>query len=187
MKIRNQLSVLAKSFGFLFPTLLIASFGLFYFVLYVFRGVLFGLEDAPIWLTLIFRGVNFQDIFKSPAIYLSSIALISSLVGAFWIGFVLPRFPRFAWLQILIIPWIAVILTGGIWGWIWSINRWPPDSFGDYETMMLFRKTDIGNGLTYSWLSALQSYPLNILGYSVYCGLLLLNRKFFSRNGEGEI
>jgi hypothetical protein len=174
-------SVFIKSFGFLLPALLASSFVLFYFVLNVFRGMIFGLDDAPIWLMLIFRGVNFQEIFETPLIYLSSIALVSALLGAIWTGFIIPRFPRLIWLQILILPWVAVILTGAVWGLIWSINHWPADSFRDHETMMLFRRTDIINGLSYSWLSAAQSYPLNILSYGVYCGLLLLNKKFFLR------
>ncbi len=184
--IQNQLLVFIKSFGFLFPTLLVASFALFYFVLNVFRGVSFGLDDAPIWL-FVFRGINFREIIETPTIYLSSIAFVSSLVGAIWAGFVIPKFPRLIWLQVLIVPWIAVIITGAVWGLIWSINQWPADSFENYETMMLFRRTDIKNGLSYSWLSAAQSYPLNIFSYGVYCGLLLLNKKFFLRNEESKI
>lgn len=184
--IQSQLFVFIKSFGFLFPTLLAACFALFYFVLHAFRGVIFGLNDAPIWLML-FRGVNFQDIFKAPAAYLSSIAFVSSLIGALWTGFVLPRFPRWVWLQILIVPWIAVILSGGVWGLIWSVHQWPADHFENYEVLMLFRRTDIENGLLNSWLSAAQSYPLNILSYGVYCGLLFLSRKFFLRNEEASL
>ena len=179
--------VFIKSFGFLFPTLLVASFASFYFVLNVFRGVIFGLDDAPIWLTFIFRGINFREIIETPTIYLSSIAFVSSLIGSLWAGFVIPKFPRFIWLQILIVPWVAVIITGAVWGLIWSINRWPPDSFGTYEAMILFRRTDIENGLFNSWLSAAQSYPLNILSYSVYCGLLLVTKKFFLRNEKSKI
>ena len=184
--IQSRLLVFVKSFGLLFPTLLIASFALFYFVTYVFRGVIIGFNDAPIWLSLIYKGVNFRDIYESPAMYLSSIAFVSSIVGALWTGFVIPKFQRFVWLQILIIPWIAVILSGGIWGFIWSVNHWPAESFINHETMMLFRRTDIENGLFYSWLSAAQSYPLNILGYGVYCGLLLLNKNILLRNKENK-
>jgi hypothetical protein len=185
--IQSRLVVFIKSFSFLCPTLLVASFALFYFVLNVFRGVIFGLDEAPIWLTFIFRGINFYYILETPTIYLLSIALVSALVGAFWIGFVIPKFPKLIWLQIIIVPWIAVILTGGVWGLIWSINQWPPDSFGSYEALMLFRRTDIENGLFNSWLSAIQSYPLNVLSYGVYCGLLFLSTKFFLRNDESKI
>lgn len=176
--------VFIKSFGFLFPTLLVASFALFYFVLNVFRGVIFGLDDAPIWLTFIARGINFREIIETPTIYLSSIALVSSLVGALWAGFVIPKFPRLIWLQILRVPWIAVIITGAVWGLIWSMNRWPPNSFGTSEAMMLFRRTDIENGLFNSWLSAAESYPLNILSYSAYCGLLYYTARDVTKQGK---
>ena len=185
--IQSRLLVFIKSFGFLLPILLVASFALFYFVLYVFRGVIFGLQDAPIWLMLGFRGINFWYILETPTIYLSSIALVSALIGALWTGFVIPKLPRLIWLQILIVPWVAVIITGGVWGLIWSVNQWTPDSFGTYEAMMLYRRTDIENGLFNSWLSAAQSYPLNIPSYGVYCGLLFLSKKFCLQNDESKI
>lgn len=183
--IQGQSLVFAKTFVFLLPTLLAASFALFHFVLNVFRGVLFGPGDTPIWLVLGFRGVNFLEIIETPAIYLTSIAFISSLVGALWSGFAVPRFPRLIWLQILIVPWISVILTGAVWGLLWSINRWPADGFINYDTMMLFRKTDIKNGFLLSWLSAAESFPLNIFSYLSYCGLLMTGKKLFLRN-EGK-
>jgi len=185
--IQSRLLVFVKSFSFLLPTLLVASFALFYFVLYVFRGVIFGLDDSPIWLMFPFRGINFYYILETPTIYLSSIAFVSALMGALWVGFVIPKFPRLIWLQILIVPWIAVILTGGVWGLIWSVNQWQAANFENYEVLMLYRRTDIENGLFNSWLSAAQSYPLNILSYGVYCGLLFLSKKFFLRNDESKI
>lgn len=187
MKTKNTKSpflVFTKSLFFLLPTLLAASFVLFYFVFCVFRGVLFGLEDAPIWLIFPFKRINFYYILESPIIYLSTIAIISALIGALWAGFIIPKFPKLLWLQILIIPWIAVILTGGVWGLIWSLNHWHAVNFDNYEVLLLYRRTDIENGLFGSWLSAAQSYPLNVLSYGVYCGLLFLNKKLFFRNDE---
>ena len=184
---QSRLSVSVKTFSFLLPTLLVASFTLFYFVLYVFRGIIFGLDDAPIWLMFPFRGINFYYILETPTIYLSSIALVSALIGALWVGFVIPKFPKLIWLQILIVPWIAVILTGGVWGLIWSVSQWQASNFENYEVLMLYRRTDIKNGLLNSWLSASQSYPLNIFSYGVYCGLLFLSKKFFLRNNERKI
>ena len=145
-----------KSFGFLFLAILIASFAVFYFVLNVFRGVVFGFQDSPIWITLGIRGINFQEILESPFVYLSSISLVSALVGGIWTSFVVPRFSRLIFLQILIVPWIAVILAGPVWGLIWSVNHWPTYDFINYDTMMLFRRTDVVNGLYLSWLSAAQ-------------------------------
>jgi hypothetical protein len=185
-KTQNRLLVSIKSFVFLFPILLIASFVLFYFVLTVFRGVVFGLQDAPIWIRL-YRGTNFREIIETPTIYLSSIAFVSSLVGALWTGILLPKFSRFIWLQIIIIPWIAIILTGAVWGLIWSVNQWPAEGFTMYEIMMLFRRTDIKNGFLYSWLAAVQSYPLNILSYATFCGLLFVNKILFLKNDENSL
>jgi hypothetical protein len=184
--IHSRWTLFLKSFGFLLPTLLVASFALFYCVLILFGGIVFGLNDSPIWLMLGFRGVNFREIIEAPNIYLSSISLVSSLVGASWIAFVAPRFSRFTFLQILIVPWIAVILTGPVWGLIWSVNHWPAEGFASYETMMLFRKTDVENGLYLSWLSAAQSFPLNLFSYLAYCGLLAMNKRLFLRNEENK-
>jgi hypothetical protein len=177
-----RLLVFVKSFGFLLSTLLVASIALFYSVLYIFRGTLFGFQDAPIWITLYVRGANFIEFFDAPVTYLSSIALVSAIVGASWTGFIATRFSRLIWLQILIVPWIAVILTGPVWGLIWSVNHWPASSFGNHAVLMLFRKTDIVTGLSLSWLSAAQSFPLNLFSYVVFCGLLLANKKILLRN-----
>jgi len=176
--------VFIKSLGVLLPTLLVASFALFYLVLYVFRGVMFRLDEAPIWLIYPFKHINFSYILETPEIYLSSIAVVSALIGALWTSFIIPKFPRLLWLQILVVPWIAVILTGGIWGLIWSVNQWPAVNFDNYEVVLLYRRTDVETGLFSSWLSAAQSFPLNILSYAVYCGLLFLNKKLFFLNDE---
>jgi hypothetical protein len=74
-----------------------------------------------------------------------------------------------------------------VWGLIWSINQWPANDFENFEVLMLYRRTDMGNGLWYSWLSAAQSYPLNILGYGIYCGLLWLSKKFLLPSAESKI
>jgi hypothetical protein len=37
-------------------------------------------------------------------------------------------------------------------------------------------------GLSLSWLSAAQSFPLNLFSYVVFCGLLLANKKILLRN-----
>ena len=101
---QNQWLMFVKSFCFLFPALLLSAFALFYFVLSVFRGVIFGLNDSPIWYTFIYFGANLREIIETPTIYLLSISFISALVGAFWTAFVVTRFSRFIFLQILIVP-----------------------------------------------------------------------------------
>jgi hypothetical protein len=176
-----------KSFLFLLPTILVGAFVTFYFVLITGRGIVFSPNDSPIWVTGFWRGYNFREILDTPTIYLFSISFVSALVGAIWAGFMALKYPKDAHIQLIFVPWIAVILTGPVWGLIWSINHWPADGFSSYEMMMLFRKSDISSGANLSWLSAIQSYPLNIISYLLFCGILNINKRLFlDKKGDDE-
>ncbi len=46
--------------------------------------------------------------------------------------------------------------------------------------MWLFYRTDAMSGLTLGWLSAIQTFPINILSYIAFCLLLLGSTKLFT-------
>lgn len=183
---QRQGVIFLKSIGFLFVTLTVAAFLLFYGVQFVFGRAIFGdsAYSSPIQVSFISWGYHLWEVKESPVIYLSTISFISSLVGAVWLAVIIPNYKRHSLLQLLAVPWVAVILTSPIWGLVWSVNRWPPQGFSHPETMWFFYRTDILNGLSLGWLSALQSFPLNIFSYVLFCALLFVCKRFFLYNRE---
>ncbi|MBI5352026.1 MAG: hypothetical protein HZB50_05260 [Chloroflexi bacterium] len=133
-----------------------------------------------------YRGYDFLEIDKQPFPYLLTIVLVSSITGALWTTVVAPKYVQHFKSQILVLPWISVILASPILGIIWSVNLRSPQYFVEHYSsdpkavMWLFYRTDAMSGLTSGWLSAIQSFPINILGYVAFCLLLLMSRKLFS-------
>jgi hypothetical protein len=176
-----------KSFVFLFIGLGISAFLLFY-------GVKLINGDNPYYTVLqieFFRGYHFHEIDDNPTPYLLTIVLISSFIGAFWTTFVASKYRRFFMVKILVLPWLCLIVTSPIFGFIWSYNHWTPQYFVDHfnnpsDVMWLFYKTDAMTGLNSGWLSALQSFPINILSYVAICSLLFLSSRLFSKNKDDK-
>ena len=168
--------IFVRSFCFLFITTSIAAF-----LLYFGIGLITGktMDSSPIFITDGYHGGSPQEIAEHPFTFLLTISCIFSLLGVFWLISVAPKYVRFHNLQILIIPWIALIITSPIWGLIWSLYRWPPQSFSDPSVMMLFYRHDAIFGLSLGWLSAIISFPINILSYVTVCVLLFINKKLF--------
>jgi len=133
-----------------------------------------------------YYGYDFWQIDENPFPYLLSIVLVSAIIGALWITFVVPKHTQHFVFQILAIPWISLVITSPIWGIIWSVNLRSPQYFvqhysGDPKAVMwLFYRTDAMSGLSSGWLSAVQSFPINVLSYAVFCLLLLATNKLFS-------
>jgi hypothetical protein len=179
----NQITVFLKSFCFLAMGLGIASFLLF-------NGVKLINGDNPynsvLHINMFFKWHNFREIDKQPFPYLLTIVLISSVIGGIWTAIIIPKIKLRSKYQILIVPWISLIITSPIWGVIWSINLRSPQYFVDHfsndpkAVMWLYYRTDAVSGLNLGWLSALQSFPINILSYTVFCFLLWSSRKLFS-------
>jgi hypothetical protein len=176
---------LLKSFCFLAVGLSISAFLLFY-------GVKLMNENNPyravIHINMLFSIYNFKEIDRQPLPYLITMVFISSIIGAIWTTFVAPKYTRHVKVQVLAVPWISLIVTSPIWGIIWSINLRNPQFFIEHYSndptavMLLFYRTDAISGLNLGWLSALQSFPINILSYITFCFLLLASSKLFSRN-----
>ena len=182
----RSLKIFLLSFCFLAIGLGIAAFLLF-------NGVKLMIGDNPyrtvLHINMFFRGYRFKEIDQQPFPYLLTIVLVSSIIGSLWTTFIAPKYTQHLTAQILVVPWISVIITSPIWGIIWSINLRSPQYFVEHfsnepkAVMWLFYRTDAMSGLTSGWLSALQSFPINILSYLAFCSILLLSRKFFSNIG----
>jgi hypothetical protein len=167
-----------KSFSFLLVTTSIAAFLLFFGVDWLQGNHAY---HSPVFVTNFCQGYYLSEIREHPFAFLLSISLVSSILGAAWISVVVPKTRRFHALHALVIPWIAVIAASPIWGLVWSMFRWPPGSFSDPSTMMLFYRHDIGVGISLGWLSAIISFPINILSYTAVSLLLLISKRLFVR------
>lgn len=176
---KKNFKLFLKSLVFLVPSFLLASFAVLYSVLFLFPDYVSLSYNSPIHVSFL-RGYSFTEIKETPFPYLCSISIISAMVAAFWTAFILVG-SKFKAIKILFAPWVAILFTGPVWGLIWSINRWPPEKFQSYETLMLFRQSDISSGLNLSFLSAVQSFPINIISYVVFCGLLYASMSLFTR------
>jgi glycerol-3-phosphate acyltransferase PlsY len=129
-------------------------------------------------ISFLYIGYDIREIDNQPIPYLLSIIFISSVIGAVWSTFFDPKSIKRLILQILSVPWVSVILTGPFWGLIWSIERWGSLSIVDWSpTLMMYYRHDLFTGLFWSWLSAMQSYPINILSYFFFCVVLFLSKK----------
>ena len=167
-----------KSFSFLLVTTSIAAFLLFFGVDWLQGN---HANHSPVFVTNFYHGYYLREIREHPFVFLLSISIVFSSLGAAWINAVVPRARRFHALQALAIPWIALIVASPIWGLVWSMLRWPPGSFSDPTVMILFYRHDIGVGLSLGWLSAIVSFPINILSYTVVSLLLLITKRLFVR------
>jgi len=179
--IKRNWKLFLSSLCFLIPSFLLAAFAVFYAVLYLFPDFSRFGYNSPIQVWVFIRGHNFVEIRESPIPYLCSISIVSALVAAFWKAFILPG-SNHKLIQILFAPWVSVLFTGPVWGLIWSMNRWPAERFQTFDDLMYFRKYDIGTGLSLGCLSAAQSFPLNIISYAAFCGLLYASMRLFTRD-----
>jgi hypothetical protein len=183
-KIKKNWKMFLKLSVIFVPFFLLASFAVLNSVIYFFPEYNSSSYNSPITVALI-KGYSFTEIKETPLPYLSSISIVSAMVAAFWTAFILPG-SKFKAIKILIAPWVAVLFTGPAWGLIWSINRWPAETFHDFDTLLLFRRSDITSGLNLSLLSAAQSFPINIISYFVFCGLLYASMKIIE-NQKGSL
>jgi hypothetical protein len=172
-----------KSFCFLIITLGLAAFLIFNLATLI-------VGDNPyrsvVHISMPFTWYNFRELDSDPLPYLATIVTISSIIGALWVAFIIPKYPKHIFWQVLVIPWLSVVLTSPFWGFIWSINLRSPQWFGEYfpndpsALMWPYYRHDALGGLMFGWLSALQSFPVNILSYIAFCSLLLATYQIFT-------
>ena len=166
-----------KPFCFLFIPTSVAAFLLYFGVGLLIAELTVGF--SPVIVTDGYHGGQLEEITEHPFAFLLTISFIFSLLGASWLTVIEPKYKRFQSLQLLILPWIALILTSPLWGVIWSVYHWPPQDFSSLSTMIYYYQYDALFGLRLGWLSAIYSFPINILSYISVCALLFVNKKLF--------
>jgi hypothetical protein len=163
-----------KPFCFLFTTISVAAFLLYF-------GLASMLKESkyvsPVVITDGYHGAYLREITQHPFAYLLTISFLAALFGASWIVAIAPRYKRFHSLQLLLIPWVALIVTSPVWGVIWSVYRHPA-GFSDASALMHYRY-DAMFGLSLGWISAIASFPINLLSYITVYLLLLFSKKLF--------
>ncbi len=183
----HSLKTFFWSFWFLAIGLGIAAFLLFYGIKLMIENNI--IRDAlnirtVLHINLGARGHAFGEIDEYPFPYLLTIVLVSSIIGGLWTAYVASKYTQHIILQILVLPWISVIVTGLIWGIIFSKSfrglQYLVENFPGNPVKWLLTETNAMNGLTWGWLSALQSFPINILSYVAFCSLLFASKKLFS-------
>ena len=174
---KQNLRKFSLSFFFLLVSLAVAAYLILQFVWYLNR-------DKPYLATLCvnsgFVGYCFSKFDEHPLPYLLSIVLVSSLFGALWLVFWVSRYREGLIFQILSVPWISVVVVSPIYGLIYSMQLRSPAYFDGSSLMWFYYRTDALDGLRWGWLSALQSFPINILSYTAFCVLLYFSYKRFS-------
>jgi len=167
----------ALPFSFLFATTSLAAFIL------VFGLKLIIMKEYPSFAPVnVFIGIKIRpvrEIIENPFPYLLSISFFLSLLGALWISLIAPKLRKFHKLQAFAIPWIAMFLTSPVWGLIWSINLKPPENFLNVDSMMYVYKYHTTMALNLGWISALFSFPTNILSFVITYSLLIISKKLY--------
>jgi hypothetical protein len=157
----------------------------------LFSGVKLLISDHPyravLHIFLGYKGLEFLEIDKHPFPYLLTIVTVSSAIGALWTAFVAPKYTQHVKLQIFVLPWICLLVTSPIWGILSSTTNPNLQFFVEHFSgapkeviSWLAHDTNAMLGLRLGWLPALQSFPINVLSYIVFCSLLFVSRKLFS-------
>jgi len=170
-----------KPFCFLFIMTGLAAFLLYFSVREMMKQSV--VDISPLVITDGYHGGYLREVTEHPFAFLLTISFFSSLFGACWIVAIAPKYKRFHFLQLLLVPWIALIVTSPVWGVIWSMYR-HPRVFSDTSALMHYRY-DAMFGLSLGWLSAIISFPINILSYSTVCLLLFFSKKLFLKETSG--
>ncbi len=177
------LAAFLASFCFLTLSVGIAAWSLIALVRWIYRDNPY---RAVVHVFYGFGSYNLRQIDADPFAYLLAIVLVSSLVGAVWTVLFAPKTRRQLIAQVLIVPWISLVIASPIWGLIWSVKLWSPQYFVDHfptyaaSQMWLYYRTDASTGLFLGWLSAILSFPINVLSYAALCLALLGSKRLFS-------
>ena len=136
-----------------------------------------GPHEAPVLVTDGYHLGCLWLIAVHPFPFLLSISLVLALAGALWITKLRPKTQPGLVLGAFLVPWIALLITSPLWGLIWSLYTWPPASFSNPAVMWMFYQNDTIFGLTGGWLSALVSFPIDLLSYAAAVVLLLVGKR----------
>jgi hypothetical protein len=170
----SQFKKFARTAGLLFVIASAVAF-LLYFGMKALSG------RSPIIVMIPFRPIiPYYD--RHPVPYLLVIAFIFAVVSALWLTFILPRFTRFRFLQIVALPWIALMLASSVWGMLWAYHDMQAGFFPPFPQMIDYLLFGAQAGLYFALDSALFSAPMNLLAYGAACLLLMI----FVKRSEPE-
>jgi hypothetical protein len=173
----SQFTKFGKIFGWIFITAGAAAV-LLYFGLRALSG------RSPITVFVLFAHFTpYQDFYPIP--YLLAITLIFAVVGALWLTFIMPRFTRLRFGQIMLLPWIALLLAGPVWGMLWAYHDMQAGFFPPFPQMVDYLWYGVRKGIYIALSSAWYSAPFNLLAYSVACLLVALGVKRFGSESRG--
>ncbi len=116
--------------------------------------------------------------------YFSMASFVLALLSATWLVAIVPRFQKLEWLQIAMIPLLALLFAGLLCSVIWEVrSHW---MFHDTQHVpfpsvyQVLARIGSGakRGLVLSPLTALLSFPWNILWYGFACCVIVLTKRW---------
>jgi hypothetical protein len=158
----KRIPIFAKAFLWLF-----VSSGAAAFALYFGLRARFGL--SPILFPFM-RARPYYD--EHPIPFLLSLAVIYAVAGSFWLVFIAPKVKSFRWAQIGIIPCLSVVLVGPLWGVIAIYYDMEAGFFPPFSAMIHYLAWGAQQGLIAGPISALLSFPINLVSYTIAYSLL---------------
>jgi hypothetical protein len=169
----NQFKKFAKIAGLLF-----AFTGATAFLLYFGMKALNG--QSPIVVFLPFAPLHIKPYHDQyPVPYLLASALVFAVVSALWLVLIAPRLTRLRLLQIILLPWVALLFAGPVWGMLWVYHDMQAGFFPAFPQMIDYLLFGARQGLYFTLDVVMFSLPLNLLAYGAACLLLLMFVKHF--------
>jgi hypothetical protein len=167
----NQFKKFARITGLLFVITSAVAFLLYF-------GMEAVSERSPLVVFVPFAHITpYHDLYPIP--YLLMSALVFAAVSALWLVFIVPRFTGFRFLQIILLPWIALLLTSPIWGMLWVFHDMQAGFFPAFPPMIDYLLFGARQGLYFALNAIVFSLPLNLLAYGATCLLLAMFVKRF--------
>ncbi|CAG0929362.1 hypothetical protein TFLX_01279 [Thermoflexales bacterium] len=167
----SQLKKFGRMFGLMFVTAGATAF-LLYFGMKALNG------RTPIAIYVLFvHFAPYHELYPIP--YLLIIVLVFAIVGALWLIFIALRFIRFRFLQIIVLPWMAVLLASPVCGMLWVYHDMQAGFFPAFPQMIDYLLFGAQQGVLFALNVVLFSMPLNLLAYGVACLLLVMFAKRF--------
>ena len=106
--------------------------------------------------------------------YLSAIAFIFAVVSTLWLMLIMLRFMRSRFLQIMLLPWITLLVAGPVWGMLWVYHDMQAGFFPAFPQMVDYLLFGAQQGLFWVLIIALYSLPISLLAYAAACLLLVM-------------
>jgi hypothetical protein len=124
----------------------------------------------PILVPLSRAPVIYLEIYPIP--FLITLVALFALPGSVWLVFIAPRLKNLRWLQISMIPFLTIAMAGPAWGALEAYYIMTVEGFHDFSGSLDYLAFGAQIGWPVGFISALVSFPLNLLSYAMACALL---------------